>query len=85
MDDMTEIKTTLGHIMGMLSKVDARFDRLEAGQADLKADLAELKGRMNDAPTARDFGRIEGRLDEISNRLPVSIAYQPPGKRAAER
>ena len=82
----------------MPDDIDTRLTRLEAGQSDIKATLArleplliriveevgEIKGRMNDAPTARDFGRLEGRLDEISRRLPVPLAYQPPeGKRSA--
>lgn len=45
--------------------------------------VARLEGRVSDMPTARDFGRLEGRLEEMSARLPTVVGYTPP-RTAAE-
>ncbi len=53
---------------------------IRAGQADIKAmlgqrlpmlikltgDVGEIKGRASDAPTSRDFGRLEGEIAQIT-------------------
>ncbi|CAK0768218.1 hypothetical protein CCP2SC5_430025 [Azospirillaceae bacterium] len=49
--------------------------------SEIKGDIREIKGRLVDAPTARDFGRLEGRVQEISTRQPVTLAYQTPTDR----
>lgn len=51
--------------------------------AGLRAEVARIDGRISDMPTARDFGRLEGRVAEMSERLPTMIGYAPP-KPAAE-
>jgi hypothetical protein len=46
--------------------------------SSMRLELAEIKGRITDMPTARDFGRLEGRVQEMSERLPTTIGYTPP-------
>lgn len=66
-----EIKSTLAHFEPMLTKI---LD----GQSSLNERMARIEGRMSDMPTARDFGRLEGRVAEMSERLPTTIGYAPP-------
>lgn len=63
-ETLSDIRTTLGQIMGLLMRMGS--------------DIGELRGKAADAPTARDFGRLEGRVDAIEARQPVTLAYQPP-------
>jgi hypothetical protein len=74
-----------------------RVIRLEAAVEHLTRDITDIKGtlatlmqictridaRLSDMPTARDFGRLEGRVAEMSERLPTTIGYNPP-RTAAE-
>lgn len=62
--DISDIKASLGQIMGLLVRIST--------------EVGELRGKASDAPTARDFGRLEGRVDAIEARQPVTLAYQPP-------
>lgn len=75
-----------------LSRLEAAVDHVRQDVADIKSSLsqllpmivktmetmARLEGRMSDMPTARDFGRLEGRVAEMSERLPTTIGYTPP-------
>jgi len=63
-ETLTDIKSTLGQLMTLLVRMGT--------------DIGELRGKASDAPTARDFGRLEGRVDAIEARQPVTLAYQPP-------
>lgn len=78
-----------------LARIETEIGALKTGQADIRstlsqlmtllvrvsADIGEIKGRIADAPTARDFGRLEGRLDALEARQPVTLAYQTPSER----
>jgi len=80
---------------GQLTRLEVIQDAMRATQADIKgtlgqvmsllmamsSDVSEIKGKIADMPTARDFGHLEGRVDELSARLPVTLAYQAPGQR----
>lgn len=94
-----ELVHRVERIEGRVERIDDRMKHLEGGQDDLKTTLgqlmpmlmrilegqAELRGRIADMPTARDFVRLEGRVAEMSERLPTPLAYQPPspGKKRA--
>jgi hypothetical protein len=78
-----------------LARIEADIAVLKAGQDTIKAmlsqflpmlvklseDMAEIKGRAIGAPSARDFGELSGRVEEISRRQSVTLAYQPPEPR----
>lgn len=97
--DNLDVSLARAHIGVMGNDISERLARLESGQGDIKAALSQLtpmlvrimeeiagiKGRLADAPTARDFGRLEGRVAEMSERLPTTIGYRPPapGKKTA--
>jgi len=59
-------------------QIERRFERSEENTMALRGEVAEIKGRIADMPTARDFGRLEGRVQEMSERLPTTIGYTPP-------
>jgi hypothetical protein len=71
----------------ILSKLDLVIDmarRTELRMNELSERVARVEGRIGDMPTSHDFGRLGGRLDEISRRLPIPVGYAPPetqGKR----
>lgn len=44
-------------------------------------DLAEVKGRIAHLPQPAEFYELRGRVEEISRRLPTTIAYAPPAPR----
>lgn len=60
-----------------------RMERQSDQIAGLRVEVARIDGRITGMPTARDFGRLEGRVAEMSGRLPTMIGYAPP-KPAAE-
>jgi len=80
-----------------LARIEDKVDRLSEGLGKLTelvtrliGEVGEIKGRIADAPTARDFGRLEGEISQIgqrildlNSRLPVAIAYAPPEPRRA--
>ncbi len=80
-----------------LAKIEATQAAHGVQLADIKVTLSQLvqmmariDGRLQDAPTSRDFGRLEGELSQIgqrildlNSRLPVPIAYSPPEPRRA--
>jgi|GEM_PF-2307363 len=68
-----------------MRSLDGRFQSLDERMRVQGETLAEIKGRITDMPTARDFGRLEGglaqlgsRIGDINARLPVPIGYAPP-------
>lgn len=65
-------------------RMERRFERVDEAITTLRADIARLDGRMTNMPDARDFGRLEGRIEEMSARLPTVIGYSPPPRSAAE-
>ncbi|MEI8395144.1 MAG: hypothetical protein WCF85_10440 [Rhodospirillaceae bacterium] len=62
-----DIKTTLGQFLPIMLR--------------LLNDVGENKGRAEGVPTARDFGRLEGRVDALEARQPTTLAYQSPEQR----
>lgn len=72
-----DIKETIHDIKAMLAQMLPVLVKLSA-------DMGELKGQSKDTPSARDFGRLEGRLDALEARMPVALAYQPPEPRSSE-
>lgn len=80
-----ETNGRLARIETMQARQDAAIEHMQRDIADIKALLgqllpmiARLEGRLADMPTARDFGRLEGRVAEMSERLPTTIGYTPP-------
>ncbi|CAK0748335.1 conserved hypothetical protein [uncultured Gammaproteobacteria bacterium] len=74
------------HETELFAKLDLILTRIAA----LDGNLREIKGRIAGMPTARDFGHLEGQIEQIGQRildinarLPVPIAYAPPERRAA--
>lgn len=79
--EQAAMQTTLALHGEQLSRIKGTLGRLEPMIIRILSDMSELHGQLKKAPTARDFGHLEGRLDEISARLPVPLAYQPPENR----
>src|SRR5512135_3421731 len=75
-----------------MAAIDQRFDRLEGDTADLKAesvatraeigalkvDVAEIKDRLRRLDEKLEISELRGRVEEISRRLPTTLAYSPP-------
>lgn len=74
--DVTVLKQDVADIKGTLARLEPMIIRI-------LSESAETRGQLRDAPTARDFGRLEGRVDALESRLPVTLAYQPPQPRPA--
>lgn len=64
-----------------LSGIRSLLGKLETMIVKIMESQARIEGRIEDMPTARDFGHLEGRVDEIGRRQPVTLAYQPPEPR----
>lgn len=79
----TAILGKLDQLLRMTTDIQAEQRRQADQIASLRADVARIDGRTTDMPTARDFGRLEGRVDEMGQRLPTMIGYASP-KPAAE-
>lgn len=73
-----ELFTKLDVLMTMMRDQAATLAVIQTEQRRQAETLGELKGRIAEMPTARDFGHLEGRLEEISRRLPTTIGYTPP-------
>ena len=59
------VETMFGNFRGEMntkfSKVDDRFDKLEAGQKDLQRQISDLK---YDTPTQKEFDTLKSRVDK---------------------
>ncbi|MEI8393098.1 MAG: hypothetical protein WCF85_00080 [Rhodospirillaceae bacterium] len=64
-----------------LIAIRATLGRLEPMIIKIMESQARLEGRVEGMPSARDFGHLEGRIDEISARQPTTLAYQSPKPR----
>jgi hypothetical protein len=80
---------TMGDEERML-RLEISLEHMQRDIADIKSVLGQLvpmiariESRIADMPTARDFGRLEGRVAEMSERLPTMIGYNPPEPRRA--
>ena len=49
--------------------MDARFDRIEAGQSILRSEVAEMCGEMRG-----ELRQLGQRISDVNARLPVPIA-----------
>lgn len=78
-----ETNERLGRLENDVADIKATLGRLEPVLMTILQGQARLEGRISDMPTARDFGRLEGRLEEMSRRMPTTIGYSPP-RAAAE-
>lgn len=78
------LETTQAKFEATQSEIKSILSRLEPVLMRTFESVAELKGRTSDMPTARDFGRLEGRVAEMSERLLTTLGYRPPspGKKA---
>jgi len=50
-------------------------------QNAMAEDIAFIKGRLLNMPQPAEFYELRGRVEEISRRLPTTIAYAPPSPR----
>ncbi|MSP89691.1 MAG: hypothetical protein EXQ92_12920 [Alphaproteobacteria bacterium] len=67
-----------------MNEMNARLNEMNGRLSELSERVARVEGRITDMPISHDFGHLEGRLDEISRRLPIPVGYVPPetqGKR----
>ena len=79
----------------MSSETDARLGRIEQEIADIKGTLAQMmpmlvrlvegqarvEERVGHQPHPAEFYELRGRVEEISRRLPTTLAYQQPPQR----
>ncbi|KAF0109954.1 MAG: hypothetical protein FD149_2738 [Rhodospirillaceae bacterium] len=86
------------HLGGRIDKLETSMAELKTGQARLETDVAELKaGQVRleiDVATVkdsqariehdRDIDVLKGRVEEISRRQSVTLAYEPPPKRGSQ-
>ena len=66
-----ELFVKLDLLIELCRSMDARLHQVER-------EVSELRGRAADAPTASEFGELRGRVEEISRRQSVTLAYTPP-------
>lgn len=84
MDKEGEILSKLDLVIDLARRNESRMNEMSARLSELSERVARVEGRISDMPISHDFGRLEGRLDEISRRLPIPVGYVPPetqGKR----
>ena len=67
----------------MDQKFDKKFELIQAQLLGVSEQVAEVKGRLYDMPTARDFGHIEGRIDQIARPAPARTPPQLNRKKPA--
>lgn len=88
------MSATTDDIMAAIAALREHFDT-EIGK--VRVEVAELKGRLSEMPTAGQFAALDakfgimpqppefyelrGRVEEISRRLPTTIAYAPPAQK----
>jgi hypothetical protein len=89
-EQLADIKTQLGDLKTtqaeqgeQLAEIKGILGRLEPMIVKVLENQARLDGRMSEAPTARDFGRLEGRVEALEGRQPVTLAWQQPPQRQA--
>ena len=58
-----------GEMNTKFSKIDERFDKLEAGQKDLQRQIGDLK---YDTPTQKEFETLKGKVDKYH---PLALWY----------
>lgn len=75
MDDKTEI---LAAITALGDRVERQIGALDARVRAVETSIAHLEGRVEGRLT-----EMSARITDIYTRLPVPIAYQPPGKQRA--
>lgn len=81
---LARIEERLGSLETSMQDVKATLAQMLPVLVKMSADMGELKGQSRDTPSSRDFGRLEGRLEALEARMPVTLAYQPPEPRASE-
>ncbi len=64
--------------LDMLITAVGRMDGRIGGMAE---DIAFIKGRLMTMPQPAEFYELRGRVEEISRRLPTTLAYAPPAAR----
>ncbi|WP_448203711.1 hypothetical protein [Azospirillum sp. sgz302134] len=65
----------------MGKSLNDRIDSMGNRIGSLAEDLAYVRVRMDNLPDPAEFYELRGRVEEISRRLPTSIAYAPPAPR----
>lgn len=76
--DVAEIKSDVAGLKREVAEIKSTLARLEPMILRILEMQARLEGRIADMPTARDFGRLEGQVEEMARRLPIPLAYTPP-------
>lgn len=69
--DISHLKRDVAEIKGTLARLEPMILRMVEQQA-------RIDGRLEEMPNARDFGRLEGKVEEMARRLPIPLAYTPP-------
>jgi hypothetical protein len=67
-----EIKSDMKHLVRMVEDM-ARI------QSELLQRLFRIEGVLAKAPQTAEFYELRGRVEQISRRLPATLAYAPPG------
>lgn len=60
---------------GMEARVKAledRFEKIDAKLGTIGSDLAYIKGKLEGAPSAKDFGELKGRVDSLPTTAKVA-------------
>lgn len=93
---LADLQGGQGEIRATLHHRGERLASLESGQADLRATLGRLEPmivkilegqailveRVAHMPNPAEFYELRGRVEEISRRLPTTLAYAPsPGRK----
>jgi hypothetical protein len=72
--ELVEVKGSIADIKGTLAQMMPMLVRLVEGQA-------RLEERVGHQPHPAEFYELRGRVEEISRRLPTTLAYQQPPQR----
>ena len=70
----TELFMKLDMLITAVGRMDGKLNHLAE-------DVAEIRGRLMNMPQPAEFYELRGRVEEISRRLPATLAYAPPGSR----
>ncbi|QJE72178.1 hypothetical protein HHL28_02825 [Aerophototrophica crusticola] len=79
-----EVLAKLDVLISMVSRQEKVQAEHSATLASLGDRLTRIETNMTHYPNPREFFELSGRVDEISRRLPTTLAYAPPAGRATK-
>lgn len=79
-----EHSATLAEHSVLLRRHSTMHEQHTAALAAIGDCLTRIETTLEHYPNPREFFELSGRVDEISRRLPTTLAYAPPAGRATK-